>query len=265
MGKRAPSPPGFPARLRQWRNEVAHLTQDELAERIGGTAGPVISKYENGRRQPSVDWLERLHAGTGVDLQWLLTGHAEGTEVGKAAEAPADYTATPDRALLDALAERLGRATPEIRWIGDRDAVNALEGEAAYQAVPFAEDAATAGAGAVMDDQIGGYVMMHESVMRDAVGEVVCVRVAGDSMEPTLTDGSIVAVDRGRRDPHQAHGRIVLARGEDGVVLKRWRRRDDHVMLESDNPEHRPIVLCPHMVDEHTLIGVAFWAWVDLR
>jgi len=57
----------------------------------------------------------------------------------------------------------------------------------------------------------------------------------------------------------------VLARAEDGVVIKRWRLHKDHVSLESDNPARPPILLCPHMVDEHTLIGTAIWAWVDLR
>ena len=45
----------------------AGLTQAELARRAG-TSQPVISAYEHGRRDPSVQTLARLLAAAGADL-----------------------------------------------------------------------------------------------------------------------------------------------------------------------------------------------------
>jgi SOS-response transcriptional repressor LexA len=84
-------------------------------------------------------------------------------------------------------------------------------------------------------------------------------------MIPTLTDGTIVAVDRTRRDPREANGRIVCAQSEGGCAIKRWRVTGSHVILESDNPAYAPIVLEPDEVDAGALLGVVIWAWVDLR
>jgi transcriptional regulator with XRE-family HTH domain len=48
----------------------AGLTQAELARRAG-TSQPVISAYEHGRRDPSIETLRRLVRATGAEL--LLT------------------------------------------------------------------------------------------------------------------------------------------------------------------------------------------------
>jgi transcriptional regulator with XRE-family HTH domain len=49
------------------------MTQAEFADAVG-VQQPVISAYENGRREPSVTTLERLVAGSGqrlrIDLVW---------------------------------------------------------------------------------------------------------------------------------------------------------------------------------------------------
>lgn len=56
--------------LREARS-AAGLTQAELAERVGVTQS-VVSAYESGRRQPSLDTLRRLVEGTGQSLELSL-------------------------------------------------------------------------------------------------------------------------------------------------------------------------------------------------
>jgi transcriptional regulator with XRE-family HTH domain len=46
----------------------AGLTQAELAERVG-VARPLISKYERGRKDPSITTLARLLAAMGMELR----------------------------------------------------------------------------------------------------------------------------------------------------------------------------------------------------
>ncbi len=67
---------------------------------------------------------------------------------------------------------------------------------------------------------------------------LTCVRVVGDSMEPTIRDGDLVAVDAGRTDPLNGH--LFAVRTDAGLVVKRLRRRGDHWLLTSDNPTHAP-------------------------
>lgn len=72
------------------------------------------------------------------------------------------------------------------------------------------------------------------------------VRVAGDSMEPTLHLGDLVVFEYHRTPRHQ--GEIVIAnlpefgRGAAGAeAIKRFREEPEHWVFESDNPEYEAI------------------------
>ena len=67
---------------------------------------------------------------------------------------------------------------------------------------------------------------------------LTCVRAAGDSMEPTIRDGDLVAVDSGRTDPLDGH--LFAVRTDAGLVVKRLRRRGGRWLLTSDNAAHAP-------------------------
>ena len=66
-------------------------------------------------------------------------------------------------------------------------------------------------------------------------GEGFAVRVASDSMVPTVYPGDIAVV---RRQPVAGSGDIVVALLEEEAVLKRFAREVDTVLLTSDNPAH---------------------------
>lgn len=57
----------------------AGLTQAELARRAG-TSQPVISAYEHGRRDPSIETLRRLVRATGAELE-LGVGTRAGSDL----------------------------------------------------------------------------------------------------------------------------------------------------------------------------------------
>jgi len=87
-------------------------------------------------------------------------------------------------------------------------------------------------------------------------------------MAPTLTDGSIVAVDITLRELRLVKGKIVCARTEEGeVVIKRLRLRQRHVLLYSDNPDQEkyPPLIVDLTEQPEPVIGQVVWAWVDLR
>lgn len=65
------------------------------------------------------------------------------------------------------------------------------------------------------------------------------LRVRGDSMiEAGILDGDCLAV---HRTAQAEEGQIVVARVDDEVTVKRFRRRGDHVLLLPANAEYAPI------------------------
>ena len=65
------------------------------------------------------------------------------------------------------------------------------------------------------------------------------LRVSGDSMKDIgIHDGDLLAV---HRTPQAENGQIVVARIEDEVTVKRYRRRGAIVRLLPENPDYKPI------------------------
>ena len=65
-----------------------------------------------------------------------------------------------------------------------------------------------------------------------------CARVAGDSMAPTIRDGDLAAIDRGRVEP--INGQTFAVRTDEGLAVKRLQRIDDRWHLTSDNADYPP-------------------------
>lgn len=67
------------------------------------------------------------------------------------------------------------------------------------------------------------------------------LRVAGESMRDVgILDGDLLAV---RRSNEARNGQIVVARIEDEVTVKRFRRDGQHVQLIAENADFAPIVI----------------------
>lgn len=61
-----------------------------------------------------------------------------------------------------------------------------------------------------------------------------------DSMEPTLFIGQILIVDRSRTD---FHGRVCVICLDDKVICKRVIQKENCVILKSDNPKYKDIMI----------------------
>jgi repressor LexA len=71
------------------------------------------------------------------------------------------------------------------------------------------------------------------------------LRVRGHSMRDAgILDGDLLAVHRGSE---ARNGQIVVARVNDEVTVKRWRRRGREVLLMPENPDFAPIVVDPRV------------------
>ncbi len=98
-------------------------------------------------------------------------------------------------------------------------------------------DRVTAGPPVLAREEVVDYVPVPAAWLGG--GEGFAVRVASDSMAPTVTRGDIVIV---RRQPVAGSGDIVVALlEEEEAVLKRFAREVDTILLVSDNPAYAPL------------------------
>ena len=192
--------------------KLAGMKQEDLAAALGhGINRSMISMIETGRNQPSF---------------------ARATEAARVLGCSLDYFAgltddpTPAAELSRSVATHLE-----------------LDSWPDYVIAPFMQDVrAAAGTGnLVFHEAAEMRVAFHRSVLPPWLrhDRLICVQAAGDSMEPTIHDGDLVALDHSRNEP--VDGQIFVVRTEAGLLVKRLRRRGTLAWtLASDNPAHPP-------------------------
>jgi hypothetical protein len=84
-------------------------------------------------------------------------------------------------------------------------------------------------------------------------GAASVIRVAGDSMAPTLCDGDEILVDADRRAIDSG---VFVVRADGVLLVKRLRRAVGGVELVSDNPDYPPLFQRGEAVD---VIGRVVW------
>lgn len=62
----------------------------------------------------------------------------------------------------------------------------------------------------------------------------------GDSMEPTIFAGQIIVVDRSRKD---FTGKVCVISWEDKLICKRVFFKNESIILKSDNPKYKDIIV----------------------
>ncbi len=188
------------------------------------------------------NWLYRVVNGkVGILLPTLREVAAElGVSVGSLVDPPHANGQAPEVVDQLAAAESAPPYSPESRHI------------------EVVELAAAAGSGAEVYDETvvsrlafrAGWLAAH------GIDAAQCnvIRVAGDSMEPTLPDGCSILVDRSRREPREDE--IFVLKSEDGLVVKRLGKdAKGRWQLLSDNPANPPAPL----LYGAEIIGEARW------
>lgn len=144
-----------------------------------------------------------------------------------------------------------------VNWLFFDQAVDMLieETNKFFQIRYFADIRASAGGGAEVFDENYETITLDEKIMHNMVGlgntELEAIHVDGESMEPTLQDGSIVFVDRTQTNINKDG--IFIASTTAGLFIKRIRQRaDGMVELISDNKTYSPEVLAS---DEVSIVG----------
>ncbi len=144
-----------------------------------------------------------------------------------------------------------------VNWLFFDQAVDMLkeETEKFFRVRYFADIRASAGGGAEVFDENYETITIDEKIMHNMVGlgntELEAIHVDGESMEPTLQDGSIVFIDRSQTDIGK--NGIFIASTTGGLFIKRIQRRADGMIeLISDNSMYPPQIISP---EEVTIVG----------
>ncbi len=109
--------------------------------------------------------------------------------------------------------------------------------------IPIVEGTITAGTGAVADDRVKGYLWLPKQYLKSPAGyecRYVAVQVEGDSMEPLLSDGELVIIDRVRCKIEDITSKGIFAVNAGwGTVVKhlKYDKKTNTLQLISANPE----------------------------
>lgn len=135
---------------------------------------------------------------------------------------------------------------PETRLGGRADGGPAgdMASAAALVTVPRIAIGASAGPGGIAEiEERDRPIAFDDGLLRDlGAGRraaLSIIRVAGESMEPTLHDGDDILVDRDASEIRP--GGIYVLRLDDLLMVKRLLRDDRGLVVHSDNPAHPEI------------------------
>ncbi len=98
----------------------------------------------------------------------------------------------------------------------------------------------SAGLGSYTDNDIEDYIMLPGIDNRNQ--NIFAVNVVGDSMEPTIKNGSIIIC---KKNTEIKNGEIGAFFVDDEAFVKRLKVSKNHVALVSDNPNYSPIYIGP--------------------
>lgn len=191
-------------------------SQTAFKERLRDATVDSIRAWERGAYKPGTDNLIRLADLASGDLVFDMLAEAGITIERMRAWLP-DASTPPARTLIHLPEIHLATAKDWERFKPDDG-----EEDLTFDALPLLADAAAAGPAREVDEnKLEGWALIHRSFMHGhRPGNVVCIRVKGNSMDPVLTSGSIVGVDVSKRQVTWSGARMALVGYGGDVTVK---------------------------------------------
>jgi phage repressor protein C with HTH and peptisase S24 domain len=188
-------------RIKQVRGKNA---QKEFAKMLGFSSS-YLSEVESGKTKPSLELLMRISHITNYSLHWLLTGGGPmllESSKGMVRENLASYGELGEFALIPLVVFERGRGID----------------------------------GRMIEEGVKGKYAFRRTWLQSKgnLENFVLFVVRGDSMEPTITDGDFVLIDRSQKQV--VVGNIYALRMENAVMVKRLEPMGDRrFKVMSDN------------------------------
>lgn len=209
---------GLGFRIKTAADEIGGL--DKLSEVVPEMSRRALSNYVSEKNEPRASLIREIALATGVSPLWLLTGDGDPKIQG---------------------GDNLTRSTGQMIRLPVYGDVQAAAGRSSIPPSEIAE----------------GVMSFDRRFLRDqgaAPEHCSVIWAKGDSMTPTIPDGSALVVDRSQTAI--SNGCIMVIGVGDDLLVKRVRRRlDGLVELLSDNASYPPETLGPDSLGQLRVVG----------
>jgi phage repressor protein C with HTH and peptisase S24 domain len=232
-----------------------HISQKSIAI-AAGVSVPLISiaMNPNTPKRPGFVAQQKIANAVGMSYIEFLTLGRSLVETGQPHELSTDHANRP--------------IIVNVNSQTDKDRLNEISDS--YRGIPLYESGRLAAGvnGLEFDpyEEPASIVVVYKPELKGcSMHNLVALKVGGDSMEPTITKGSIVVVDLS--DKARIDGKVFVVNtpesGLDMASIKRVRKWEKGFVLLSDNPNYPP-VLSP--LDWYRLcVGRVVWMWRNVR
>lgn len=234
--------------VKRERKQGGRLSQKKVAALIGSDP-TTISRIENGKRNLSLDFILKLANAIRVEPHRFFS----------------DEPLVPKR-IVD-------RQPIIIESFPDRNTqeeFHDLESAEEFIPVRILADAASLGQGRIISsEETKGYALIYKHALnrkawtqKRNAEKIICVWAEGDSMLPTIQNGSLAAIDVEDRSEIRNQKIYAVELPDEGVVLKRLHRTGDHLILFADNQNTPDYPKCMKLDEEFSPIrGRVVWTW----
>jgi hypothetical protein len=242
-------------RLREIRQELfGDHGGPELARRLNLPARTWYN-YETGVTVPAEVLLTFIDQ-TGANPVWLLSGEGPRYRRGLADLSVAELSPVE---LIRRGLEKLEQGPSDIVIVAPENLPGEFKSDfVAVSLVPL--DALPREE--IDPTEVEGYIMAYRQWLPNPAA-TVGVRLTDDAMYPILPSGSVVAIDRSKRDIQSLQGRMV-AGCPDGVPMIRWLEVSGRHLILRPNQPSREHPLIPVEINGHSLeliLGQVVWSW----
>jgi hypothetical protein len=242
-------------RLRDIRQELfGEHGGPELARRLNLPARTWYN-YETGVTVPAEVLLAFIDQ-TGANPVWLLSG--EGSKYRRGLEDDGLANLTPIELIRRGL-EKLEREPADVVMVTPENLPSEFKSDFVAVSLVRMGDLTR---NVPESSQVEGYILAYRQWLPNP-SETVGVRLTDDAMYPILPAGSVVAIDRSKRDLASLQGRIVAACPEAQPMIRWLDLSGRHLILRPNQPS-REHPLIPVELDgqsENLIIGQVVWSW----
>jgi transcriptional regulator with XRE-family HTH domain len=234
------------------RKELSRQGFESLADfcRKKSLSTVYLNQFLNNKRRYNEDLLKKISEALGVPLFQLF---ADEPLVPKA-------LAEKDPTIIEVFADEASKL--EYSKFRTRDD---------FLPIRVLEDRASLGHGSIIaQERTRGYALIYRHALpKKAVKQkrdhekIVCLFAEGDSMEPAIQSGSMVAIDLEDRVDIKNYKIYAVEIPDEGVTIKRVYKVDHELILLADNRNCPGFPRCVHLdrLDYNPICGKVVWTW----
>ncbi|WP_302736904.1 S24 family peptidase [uncultured Desulfovibrio sp.] len=230
--------------------EATGATTDADLARILGIQPPSITGAKKRRSIPKA-WLEKVSAMFKISIDWLLYGDSR-------YETSLEQLKSKQPSKKVSIEKRIVEQVPVLSDGIDVD----------MMFIPLVEARLSAGTGSLetSPDSDRKYAFRSDFLHRKGnPGQMVLMRVSGNSMEPEIKDGDVVLLDQGKK--HILPGRMYAVGIEDAIYIKQIDTMPGKLVLKSMNPAFPPVEVDMRgdLAEQARILGQILWVGREYR